>query len=109
MEQVVAVLDTLCDTKETTRAQVIQLVERLALRLEHQEVQCQQLREENEELQRLHHEQEQRLGQQEERIAELQRRLHQEESPIKVRNLAYWYWVQWQVFVSMMTSLQNGS
>lgn len=87
MEQVVAVLDTLCDAKETTRARVLELVERLALRLEHQEVQCQQLREENEELQRLRHEQEQRLNQQEERITELQRRLHQEESPVKVRSL----------------------
>lgn len=87
VEQVVAVLDTLCDAKETTRARVLQLVERLALRLEHQEVQCQQLREENEELQRLHHQQEQRLGQQEERIAELQCRLQQDESLIKVQNL----------------------
>lgn len=88
VDQVVAVLDTLCDAKEATRARVLELVERLALRLEHQEVQCQQLREENEELQRLHHEQERRLGQQEERIAELQRRLHQEDSPIKVQNLS---------------------
>lgn len=87
VEQVVAVLDTLCDAKETTRARVLELVERLALRLEHQEVQCQQLREENEELQRLHHQQEQRLGQQEERIAELQCRLQQDESLIKVQNL----------------------
>jgi hypothetical protein len=35
-------------------------------------------------LQRLHHQQEQRLGQQEERIAELQRRLHHEDIPVKV-------------------------
>jgi hypothetical protein len=83
VEQLVAVLDTLCDAKEAARAQVLDLVERLAMRLEHQEVQCQQLREENKELQRLHHQQEQRLGQQEERIAELQRCLRQD-IPVKV-------------------------
>jgi hypothetical protein len=73
-----AVLDTLCDAKETARAQVLDLVERLAMRLEHQQVQCQQLREENKELQRLHH-------QQEDRIAELQRCIRrQEDVPVKV-------------------------
>lgn len=82
--QLVAVLDTLCDSKETARARVLELVERLVMRLEEQEAQCRQLREENDELQRLHHQQEQRHGEQQERIAELQRRLHQEDIAVKV-------------------------
>ncbi|KAJ4443350.1 hypothetical protein ANN_05018, partial [Periplaneta americana] len=76
MEQVVVALDA-CEGKEETKARVVELVQRLALRLQREEAQCHRLRSENEELQRLHHEQE-------ERIAELQRRLHQEvDSPIK--------------------------
>jgi hypothetical protein len=84
VEQLVAVLDTLCDAKETARAQVLGLVERLAMRLEHQEIQCQQLREENKKLQRLHHQQEQCLGQQEEQIAKLKCCLLQRDVPVKV-------------------------
>ena len=84
--QLVAVLDTLCDTKETARARVLELVEHLVVRLEQQEAQCRQLRVENDELQRLHRQQERRRGEQEERIAELQQRLHQEDVIVKV-----WY------------------
>lgn len=86
MEQLVAVLNTLCDTKEKARARVLELVEHLAMRLDQQEAQCQQLREENSALQRLHRQQEQRHGEQEERIAELQRRLHQDDIIVKVRH-----------------------
>lgn len=87
--QLVAVLDTLCDTKETARARVLELVEHLVVRLEQQEAQCRQLRVENDELQRLHRQQEQRCSEQEERIAELQQRLHQEDTIVKVRYLRY--------------------
>jgi len=48
MEQVAAVLDALSDAKETTRQQVIGLVERIALRLEKVESKNQQLVRENE-------------------------------------------------------------
>lgn len=48
MEQVAAVLDALSDAKETTRQQVIGLVERIALRLEKVESKNQQLVQENE-------------------------------------------------------------
>lgn len=48
MEQVAAVLDALSDAKETTRQQVIGLVERIALRLEKVETKNQQLMRENE-------------------------------------------------------------
>lgn len=48
MEQVAAVLDALSDAKETTRQQVIGLVERIALRLEKVESKNQQLFRENE-------------------------------------------------------------
>lgn len=48
MEQVAAVLDALSDAKETTRQQVIGLVERIALRLEKVESKNQQLLRENE-------------------------------------------------------------
>jgi len=48
MEQVAAVLDALSDAKETTRQQVIGLVERIALRLEKVESKNQQLARENE-------------------------------------------------------------
>lgn len=48
MEQVAAVLDALSDAKETTRQQVIGLVERIALRLEKVESTNQQLFRENE-------------------------------------------------------------
>lgn len=50
MEQVAAVLDALSDAKETTRQQVIGLVERIALRLEKVESKNQQLIQENESL-----------------------------------------------------------
>lgn len=50
MEQVAAVLDALSDAKETTRQQVIGLVERIALRLEKVESKNQQLVLENESL-----------------------------------------------------------
>lgn len=50
MEQVAAVLDALSDAKETTRQQVIGLVERIALRLEKVESKNQQLVQENESL-----------------------------------------------------------
>lgn len=50
MEQVAAVLDALSDAKETTRQQVIGLVERIALRLEKVESKNQQLVRENESL-----------------------------------------------------------
>jgi hypothetical protein len=63
---------------------VLGLVEHLAMRLEQQEAKCRQLREENDELQRLHRQQQQRHGKQEERIAELQRRLRQEDIAVKV-------------------------
>lgn len=43
-----AVLDALSDAKETTRQQVIGLVERIALRLEKVETENQQLMRENE-------------------------------------------------------------
>lgn len=48
MEQVAAVLDALSDAKETTRQQVIGLVERIAQRLEKVESKNQQLARENE-------------------------------------------------------------
>jgi TolA-binding protein len=82
--QLVAVLDTLCDTKETARAQVLELVEQLVVRLEQQEAQCRQLQVENDELQRLRRQQERRHSEQEERIAELQQRLHQQNIIVKV-------------------------
>lgn len=50
MEQVAAVLDALSDAKETTRQQVIGLVERITLRLEKVESKNQQLVRENESL-----------------------------------------------------------
>lgn len=48
MEQVAAVLDALSDAKETTRQQVIGLVEQIAMRLEKVESKNQQLVQENE-------------------------------------------------------------
>jgi len=48
MEQVAAVLDALSDAKETTRQQVIGLVERIALRLEKVESKNKRLVRENE-------------------------------------------------------------
>lgn len=50
MEQVAAVLDALSDAKETTRREVIGLVERIAMRLEKVETRNQQLVRENESL-----------------------------------------------------------
>lgn len=47
MDQVAAVLDALSDAKETTRQQVIGLVERIALQLEEVEATNQQLVREN--------------------------------------------------------------
>lgn len=50
MEQVAAVLDALSDAKETTRRQVIGLVERIAMRLDKVESRNLQLVRENESL-----------------------------------------------------------
>jgi cell division protein FtsB len=72
-----AVVNTLCDTKETARTQVMSLVECLATRLDQQQVECQQLREQNRELQQLN-------VQQEDQIAELQCCLGQKDMPAKV-------------------------